>query len=214
MEREESPGQAWLLLAPVFFVLIPAVLVAMDYANLPERYPVHWNIAGQPDSFAVKSLLSVFFPTVVGLVVVGSLGAMMWLAEFARSPLIRITRLPFLPQVLVLWGVGLLLGWVALLPWLRQKGYPTGGVWMLLIPAGIVLMVFAMLRPRPSATAATPRDKWKWGVFYNNPEDPALVVDKRFGLGWTFNFGHPKSWIVIAVITAIVLVPLLLLRRL
>ncbi len=34
---------------------------------------------------------------------------------------------------------------------------------------------------------------WPGGIFYNNPDDPALFVPKRFGLGWTLNFGHPQS---------------------
>ena len=35
---------------------------------------------------------------------------------------------------------------------------------------------------------------WKWGLIYYNPEDPSLYVDKRFGLGQTFNFAHRAAW--------------------
>ncbi len=38
---------------------------------------------------------------------------------------------------------------------------------------------------------------WKWGVFYYNPDDPSLFIEKRFGIGWTLNFGRPLSWIII-----------------
>ena len=34
---------------------------------------------------------------------------------------------------------------------------------------------------------------WYGGVFYNNPDDPNILVPKRFGLGWTINFGNPKG---------------------
>jgi len=34
---------------------------------------------------------------------------------------------------------------------------------------------------------------WYGGFFYNNPDDPAILVPKRFGLGWTVNFGHPQG---------------------
>jgi uncharacterized membrane protein len=37
---------------------------------------------------------------------------------------------------------------------------------------------------------------WVGGFFYNNPDDPALFVPKRFGLGWTVNFGNPKGRLV------------------
>jgi uncharacterized membrane protein len=34
---------------------------------------------------------------------------------------------------------------------------------------------------------------WSSNIFYNNPDDPALFVPKRFGFGWTLNFGHPQA---------------------
>jgi uncharacterized membrane protein len=34
---------------------------------------------------------------------------------------------------------------------------------------------------------------WYGGLFYNNPDDPALLVPKRYGLGWTVNFGNPQG---------------------
>jgi uncharacterized membrane protein len=45
---------------------------------------------------------------------------------------------------------------------------------------------------------------WKWGIFYYNPKDSKLMVSKRNGLGWTFNFGHTVSFVVIGLILAIV----------
>jgi uncharacterized membrane protein len=37
------------------------------------------------------------------------------------------------------------------------------------------------------------------GVFYVNPDDPSLFTPKRFGIGYTLNFGNPRSWLVLAV---------------
>lgn len=37
---------------------------------------------------------------------------------------------------------------------------------------------------------------WKWGLFYYNPEDPRLMVDKpNPNYGTTVNFAHPKSYL-------------------
>jgi Family of unknown function (DUF5808) len=30
-------------------------------------------------------------------------------------------------------------------------------------------------------------------MFYVNRQDPALIVEKRFGFGYTLNFGHPAA---------------------
>lgn len=45
---------------------------------------------------------------------------------------------------------------------------------------------------------------WKWGLIYYNPKDPNLLVAKRNGLGWTFNFGHKVSFVVLGLIIIII----------
>lgn len=46
---------------------------------------------------------------------------------------------------------------------------------------------------------------WKLGMFYFNPDDPALFVEKRFGSGWTNNFARPLSWVLLLVPILIVI---------
>jgi uncharacterized membrane protein len=41
-------------------------------------------------------------------------------------------------------------------------------------------------------------DKWILGSIYYNKNDPAWMVEKRIGVGWTVNFAQPKSWIAIS----------------
>lgn len=36
------------------------------------------------------------------------------------------------------------------------------------------------------------------GLVYGNRADPALLVHKRIGMGWTLNLGHPITWAVLA----------------
>lgn len=49
---------------------------------------------------------------------------------------------------------------------------------------------------------------WKWGLFYSNPNDPALWVEKRFGIGWTINMARPGAWLtIIAILTVGLVVP-------
>jgi uncharacterized membrane protein len=54
---------------------------------------------------------------------------------------------------------------------------------------------------------ATPDSAWIGGLFYYNPDDPALVVEKRSGLGWTVNLGHPQARLILI---GLLLVPLVL----
>lgn len=52
----------------------------------------------------------------------------------------------------------------------------------------------------PPVGDRTPDECWKLGVFYFNHDDPALFVEKRFGIGWTMNFANPRAWLVIGAI--------------
>lgn len=44
---------------------------------------------------------------------------------------------------------------------------------------------------------------WKLGVFYYNPDDPTIFVEKRFGIGWDFNWERPASWLILLGLLAV-----------
>jgi uncharacterized membrane protein len=50
---------------------------------------------------------------------------------------------------------------------------------------------------------------WKWGVVYVNRDDPALLIGRRFGIGWTLNFGHPIAWIAVLALAAFIVARIL-----
>ena len=82
-------------------------------------------------------------------------------------------------------------------------------LWIILGPVflitvfSVLLLVFLRPGERP------PDERWS-GPFYSNPDDPTLFVPKRYGIGYTLNFGNPWSWIVLAAILAIALIPLII----
>ena len=45
----------------------------------------------------------------------------------------------------------------------------------------------------------TPDSCWKLGLFYYNPGDSALFVEKRIGIGYTLNFARPVAWALMAM---------------
>jgi uncharacterized membrane protein len=47
-------------------------------------------------------------------------------------------------------------------------------------------------------------------LLYVNTQDPALLVEKRFGVGYTFNFGHPIAWLLLALLVGVPIVLALL----
>jgi uncharacterized membrane protein len=58
-------------------------------------------------------------------------------------------------------------------------------------------LLFTVYRSRPRGAADTAPDRsWKFGQYYFNPQDPALIVPTRFGIGHTLNLGQPLAWAI------------------
>lgn len=51
---------------------------------------------------------------------------------------------------------------------------------------------------------------WLGGLFYYNPDDPEPFVPKRFGFGWTVNFGHLADKLFLLIMLATLLLPVVL----
>ena len=54
------------------------------------------------------------------------------------------------------------------------------------------------VQPTPAESSNHDTDFWVAGIFYVNPENPRLLVPKRLGGGWTFNFARPIAWVLMA----------------
>jgi uncharacterized membrane protein len=81
-------------------------------------------------------------------------------------------------------------------------------IW-LIIGIGILLAVLSYFLPtQTQGDNRTPDRCWKAGIFYVNPDDSALFVPKRFGIGYTLDFGNPWSWAVLALVGVVAVVPI------
>ena len=81
-----------------------------------------------------------------------------------------------------------------------------------LLIVGILVLLWHPQRSQTNADTSADRQRtdsisrdddriWRGGIFYDNPDDPQLFVPKRFGLGWTVNFGHPLGmWVLIVML--------------
>jgi len=74
----------------------------------------------------------------------------------------------------------------------------------ILTASSLYLIVIGPVGGRAAARASdhTPDEAWKFGLFYYNPQDAALFVEKRFGLGWTINLGQARAWLLLALTLA------------
>jgi uncharacterized membrane protein len=87
----------------------------------------------------------------------------------------------------------------------------------LLALTGLLLCLYLGLLPIWTTWSARVGDRmrdecWKLGLFYVNPDDSAVFVEKRFGIGYTVNFGKLRVWIALAVIVALLVLMRILTR--
>jgi len=56
----------------------------------------------------------------------------------------------------------------------------------------------------PLTNGLADNSRWRLGVFYVNRDDPSLFVEKRFGIGYTINFGNPKAVALFVAFLAVI----------
>lgn len=61
--------------------------------------------------------------------------------------------------------------------------------------------------PKGNIVTGDDDENWKLGMFYFNKQDPSFWVEKRMGVGMTFNLAKWQSW---AFLIAVIVLPLLL----
>ena len=81
-------------------------------------------------------------------------------------------------------------------------------LWILFGPVALILLFTALLPLLSPMGQRPPDDAWN-GPFYSNPNDSALLVPKRHGIGYTLNFGNRWAWPVLGFILLMAAIPLL-----
>lgn len=218
-EMNKKPVAAGWFLLLIVPVAVTAALAAFYYPSMPDPVATHFNAAGAADAWQAKSIGIVMFPVTVQIIVAaiayiigifmrnaspavkGSPGAAPEYSAFRRFltywmiGFIIIVQFNFLPIILLYAGVVESIGgWVVF--------------FLVLIAASIALLLgafFKMRRRGPEGAVYDDDSRWKAGMFYFNPSDPSVFVEKRSGIGQTLNFGHPAAWIFIAGIAAIII---------
>jgi uncharacterized membrane protein len=195
-EPERLPRFVWLGLVPVLILASVALYLRMHWDSIPERWPIHWGIDGQPNGWADRTPRNVYGPLVFGV------GGTLWLFGFSLAiwygsrrsePL----RRPVLSVFIALqWALVMIIIAAAMRGLIQLPLAPIGVAFTLLIFGGIAYLVKANRNAR-GPVDATPAECWKGGILYYNPDDPVLFVGRRDGAGFTLNMANPWSWVVI-----------------
>lgn len=210
---EPLPWFVWLGFGPLVLLAAVAAYVHAHWDQIPLRYPVHFDLNGNPNRWSDRSFGGVYgiliFAAELALLLFG-----MMLAGWYGSRRSDWMRKPALIVMLATeWVVALLF---ALLPLQTAAGFRVPVPIMVIAP--LVLLMPALLyayresiKPRDPIDP-TPNECWKGGILYYNPNDAALFVQRRDGMGFTVNFGNRWSWVLYGSLLLVILSAPLVMR--
>lgn len=228
-KSDKTIRTAWYLLYLVV-IAIGVLASVLKYPSLPDQIPMHYNIAGEVDRYAAKSIgtfaIMPVMQLLMSLLFAGinlTIGTSKRQRDFKRSSAFRGAT------SIALFAIGLMVmlmftcTQLSMLTILNEKV-------MLFLPivffaAISIICIYLAVKvgqggSRLKTTVDTPINTvdddryWLGGFLYCNKNDPSLFVEKRFGMGYTLNFGNPKSLMAIGglviLIIALMVLPLVL----
>jgi uncharacterized membrane protein len=231
------PG-GWLPQLGPFLILGAACFYLwLHWSEIPPRFPTHWGIDGRANSWAKKTAGAASVVPIIGagtclflavtFYAVAKGGRRVFNSGKKGEGESRYLRSVLWISLAMEYGLALIFGYLTLLPLPSHLPF-----WLLIASEGVAQFGFIMAlfvvaikkghggwraaagdKPAlPPVGDRTPDRCWKGGLIYYNPDDPALWVEKRFGIGWTTNFGHPGAWFILGGLLLLGVLPFVLLR--
>jgi uncharacterized membrane protein len=199
------------------------------YDRLPDTIMLNYDSQGNPGTAVPKTPAVILFPLSVQLVItllmvfVYVVSGRAGVRIDAGDPKASVTRNRIFRYAwsayTVFMGLGMviLFGVMLFLPLLTRNitimiTVPLGYTIITVAGALILSLVLGQsgsrlkLKGKPAGKEINRDDDqyWKLGSFYFNPEDPALFVEKRFGIGYTGNFARPLTWVLMALLLLVI----------
>jgi len=234
--REDSGLVPWqMYLIPLALLTVSTIFVMINYADIPERIAVHWNLNNEPDRWEDKSIVTVFYPVFVGYGIILLMMAInsginyfpMMLNPAAKDASknyensIRKNN-SYLIYILTV-VMALMFGFIIMQPLILPPGYMPDYMFPLLIGGLFVPTIISLIyqfradrkyRETAALTDKAPYhndDHYKWGIFYYNKKDPNVWVPKVSQFGMTMNFARPEAVIISMIILLVTCLPIIIL---
>lgn len=231
----------WWFLIPLFMIVINLYIGYRVYHNLPDIVPTHFDFAGEANGWTPKSYkLIIQMPAVqlfMTIIMFFSYKIIGWSkqqisasdpkASKVRNKIFRYRWSAYM--ILMAIGINILftVGNLSILQVIKMSAKTSMivifTITMLIIVSSIVMSVktgqggskikVESMDEENEKVQDRDDDKyWKLAnSIYVNKDDPAIFVEKRFGIGWTMNFGNTKSIIITVVfIILIIALPILI----
>lgn len=207
---------------PIALIVATALYLASLYPSAPAIIPIHWSASGVPNGFAARSVASFFalvwtqigtYLLITGLSVLAVRAKAQPGAASYRFRRVTL-RFLFLLKSLLMLVFGIM---AAIVSRAAVQGTEVPSWLTLVVVVPVLLAVVAFLGvalrigqggAKLENTTATQIDRmddryWLFGVIYVNRNDPAFLVERRFGYGWTFNLGNAWAWAALVLLLAV-----------
>lgn len=216
----------------LYFIItaVLSVLTLKSYAFLPQTLATHFSIDGVADGFMEKSCFSVysipFTMFLFSLLFVGinfALKRAKKVSGIAKGKVsyVQEKKFRFLWSI-VLYVIGIFLLGILFAAQLVIIGLLSPGKMVAYSSLGGTAVIMAVIvglafyTGQGGSRLPSPKEEkevidrdddafWKGGILYINRNDPSLFVPKRFGIGFTVNFGRPAAWIIVAALGIVII---------
>lgn len=203
-------------------IAISFAMVLVNYDKIPSTIAIKFDFQGNIVSSADKSYRSVFFPNVMQVLMTLLFLFINWSIlrskqqTYAGDPERSIRQNTLFRRRWSLFTILSGLAMVLLFSFIQlNMVHPLDTDIILLVSFAVPVFVvlFAAIlsfntgqggsrigRSKSGSNVQPVNDDnhWKLGGIYYNPQDPSIFVEKRVGIGWTFNFAHPAGWLILA----------------
>lgn len=202
--------------------LPPYLAVHFDYQGISDRWlPPSWALVLVP--VWIQITLIVVFWTLGGLLLYRTQRTRQVVeAEASKQDRERMLATAEAISVLcAIWVSFQALGAVQLFIMWQRVCCGMGDIYFQSLVVAIVLSVIVGIRAavnmqhRKPVTRPTSDAHWRLQGLYFNPQDPALFVPMRKGIGWTLNFGRPRALLFLMIFLAFgIAAPIVIIRLL
>ncbi len=217
----------FLCLLPLIYFGLTALFLHSQWDHIVTRIPVHYDFRFHPDAWARKNFFGVFRFLIIGLIVqaINMIMFFVFLSlpskyteplENFRFERARMRNLFFLLGVmhwfaLVFCHISIV---ITLAPEAMPGALLLEGVAAILVIL-VLLPLYYLFRPKLPPLLAGRKDvqisdpHWKLETFYWNKDNPKLIIERKYGYGFTVNLARPAVWGLAALIAFLIMGPMI-----
>ena len=216
-----------IILIPFIVTSLIGIYALANYNIIPNTIPTHWGASGIADGFSDKSFIKIL--AIVGMVIgisliiyISSIYSLKARAKLSadsidNSKKVHLHHLNMFGITFLLLNISLDILFISIIiATINASNLNTLVLWLptiLMIFVAIYQVYLYYKSPNKSKSASYSVDDddnfWILGFIYNNPDDPSIFVNKRFGAGWTVNIGSNKGKIFFILPFIIILLSLI-----